>query len=568
MNTDFSAPGEKQWNAEQERTNDAGTMKQDLSDKDGQNERAQTKLDSLGEKDPEKFGGQVTVEDDASAERARDNGVDEIFLYKVGLINSTMSQIGWGAYHYKLFMLCSLGFLNDNIWLQGVAIILPQITRELSPPGGHVAFVTLSLYVGLILGASLWGVSADIVGRRLSFNITLGLSGVFGLAAGASPNFVALCSLIACTGFGVGGSLPVDSTFFLDQVPAAQQWTLVLMSLWWSVGQLIASLIAWVFIVNFSCPDNVPCTNQNNQGWRYTLYTLGALTTAMFLVRFLVFKVQESPKYLIARGRDQEALDVMHTIAKANGKEISLTLRDLQLRSPDSDMSEIKYTNKELVKRALAEVSLAHVKPLFSTTKLAINFTLLMWLWLAIGIAYPLYNAFLPTFLAQKAASASAATSVNTTYKNYAIISTSGIPGSLFASWLVERTRSGGKFSLGGRKLALAVSTVAVGVFLFIFTIATTNSAVLGINYAAGFFQNSMYGILYCVSPESIPSPNRGTAEAILSSLNRIGGLQAPIIATYAGLTTSIPLYVSASLFVISGIVACFLRETAGKAAL
>ena len=38
----------------------------------------------------------------------------------------------------------------------------------------------------------------------------------------------------------------------------------------------------------------------------------GALTFCMFLLRFVVFDLQESPKYLIANGRDREAYEARH----------------------------------------------------------------------------------------------------------------------------------------------------------------------------------------------------------------------------------------------------------------
>ncbi len=84
-----------------------------------------------------------------------------------------------------------------------MAIILPEIQRELHPV--RVEFATLALYVGLILGASTWGILADLIGRRLSFNITLLIGGVFGVAAGGANNFTTLAALVACMGFGVGG---------------------------------------------------------------------------------------------------------------------------------------------------------------------------------------------------------------------------------------------------------------------------------------------------------------------------------------------------------------------------
>jgi hypothetical protein len=53
------------------------------------------------------------------------------------------------------------------------------------------------------------------------------------------------------------------------------QWTLTLLSAWWAVGQLVASVIAWGFIGNFSCSTDTPvgqCHKADNMGWRYTLY--------------------------------------------------------------------------------------------------------------------------------------------------------------------------------------------------------------------------------------------------------------------------------------------------------
>jgi MFS family permease len=111
-------------------------------------------------------------------------------------------------------------------------------------PATRVKFATLSLFVGLIFGAAFWGVSADIVGRRFSWNCTLFIGGIFGIGCGAAPTFVAFCCLIACMGFGVGGNLPVDGTMFLEFMPGTHQWLLTFLSIWWAIGQVVASLIA------------------------------------------------------------------------------------------------------------------------------------------------------------------------------------------------------------------------------------------------------------------------------------------------------------------------------------
>ena len=77
-----------------------------------------------------------------------------------------------------------------------------------------------------------------------------------------------------------------------------------------------------------------------------------------------------------------------------------------------------------------------------------------------------------------------------------------------------------------------------------------------------------MWGALYCYTPEVIPSMHRGTGTGIAAAFNRICGLMAPIIATYVGFTST-PVYVSASLYVVAGLLSFALPfEPRGKASI
>ena len=69
-----------------------------------------------------------------------------------------------------------------DLWLQGVAIILPQVQADLDPP--RVEYITLSLYAGLITGATFFGSLADVIGRKPSWQISLLLTvSILGLSA-------------------------------------------------------------------------------------------------------------------------------------------------------------------------------------------------------------------------------------------------------------------------------------------------------------------------------------------------------------------------------------------------
>ena len=86
------------------------------------------------------------------------------------------------------------------------------------------------------------------------------------------------------------------------------------------------------------------------------------------------------------------------------------------------------------------------------------------YLFRTIGLAYPLFNSFLPLYLSERLSSDS---SRDQTYRDYSITSVCGIPGSVIACILVDWTRNTGKIAVGGRKTALALSTILTGIFLF-----------------------------------------------------------------------------------------------------
>ena len=81
----------------------------------------------------------------------------------------------------------------------------------------------------------------------------------------------------------------------------------------------------------------------------------------------------------------------------------------------------------------------------------------------------------------------------------------------------------------------------------------------LGWNCGYSFTSNVMYGVLYAITPELFPTKDRGTGNAITAAANRVFGIMSPIVALYANLTTSVPIYISGALFIVSGLIALLL---------
>lgn len=105
-----------------------------------------------------------------------------------------------------------------------------------------------------------------------------------------------------------------------------------------------------------------------------------------FILRFFVFHLYESPKYLMGRGRDAEAVEVVRAVARYNGRETTLTLEmltdvgTLATKSEDNERA-LDTSAKAAMMRKLNIFSGDHVKPLFATKKLAYSTTLLIILW-------------------------------------------------------------------------------------------------------------------------------------------------------------------------------------------
>ena len=76
----------------------------------------------------------------------------------------------------------------------------------------------------MLVGAVFWGLFADVVGRKIAFNISLFICAIFTIVAGASPNWESLGFFIAAGAFGAGGNLILDTTVFIEYLPSKKQW--------------------------------------------------------------------------------------------------------------------------------------------------------------------------------------------------------------------------------------------------------------------------------------------------------------------------------------------------------
>lgn len=124
-------------------------------------------------------------------------------------------------------------------------------------------------------------------------------------------------------------------------------------------------------------------------GWRYLMFSLGAICLCVFFLRFVVFRFQESPKYLLYRGKDEKAVQVLHNIAKFNGRRCGLTMAVFAALTDEDSSVGSAETGKPILGAGAKQlhssfgsklkIELVRYKLLFANASMA-RLTILVWI--------------------------------------------------------------------------------------------------------------------------------------------------------------------------------------------
>ena len=182
-----------------------------------------------------------------------------------------------------------------------LGFVVPGMAKEYglkSPVNPHasvpVALLPLAGIAGTVVGSFVWGELSDRAGRRASI-LFAGVLFVATAICGSMPGFELNIVMCFVMGLGVGGMLPITFALIAETVPARHRgWLMVLIGGDVAGGYILVSWLSSALTPEF--------------GWRI-LWLLGLPTGLLLLL--LNRWIPESPRFLIARGRDEEARAVM-----------------------------------------------------------------------------------------------------------------------------------------------------------------------------------------------------------------------------------------------------------------
>jgi len=429
-------------------------------------------------------------------------------------IEEAIERIGVGRFQYKLLAICGVGWAADAMEVIIIAFVIPAVITEWQLTTAQAGFIGTAIFIGMLVGAWFWGIITDRIGRKPSFQLTVLVDSVFGFLSALSPAYIWLVILRGITGFGVGGTLPVDYSIFSEYLPKRHRGRyLVLLESFWALGTIVAAALAWLIV------PHMP-----NGGWRVLL----AVSAVPGLIVFFIRRhVPESPRYLLIDGREEEARAVLQQVARENNVSLEIDRLQIQERTQDAPV------------RALWQSPLART-------------TLMLWLtWFCISLGY--YGTFiwLPRIFVSRGFD------FLRTYQNVFIMALAQLPGYFSAAYLVERW---------GRKGTLTAYMVLSGVFTCLFAVVSGEPFIVGAAVLMSFFTLGAWGVVYAYTPELYPTEVRATGMGAASGMTRIAGAIAPIL---GGILLPISLVAALSLyaiaFIVGGVVVLLLgRETKG----
>ncbi|XP_060537458.1 synaptic vesicle glycoprotein 2B-like [Cylas formicarius] len=219
----------------------------------------------------------------------------------------------YGKFHYLLLAICGFVSTSEEMDVISMSFILPAAQCDLNLNTQTKGWLNSIIFIGMMAGAYSWGSVADAIGRKKVLIVSSFMNAVCIVASSFSQSYEWFMLFRFLNGAALGGSGPVIWPYFAEFQPKAKRGSMLsFMAAFWTLGNLFVAGLAWLII-----PAEIDLTTQHfvYNSWRIFLLVM-ALPS--FIVAILLCFLPESPKYLLTRGKSEEAIAIFKHIYHIN----------------------------------------------------------------------------------------------------------------------------------------------------------------------------------------------------------------------------------------------------------
>lgn len=187
------------------------------------------------------------------------------------------------------FLAAFLGWTMDSFDYFIVVLVYADIAKEFGVSLTRMAFLTTATLLMRPIGALVFGLWADRVGRRIPLIVDVCFYSLVGFLCAFAPNFTVLLVLRLLYGIGMGGEWGLGAALAMEKIPARRRGFFSgLLQEGYSTGYLLAAAVYLVIHQVFGL------------GWRY-LFAFSVLPALISLI--IRSRVKESEVWQATRDR-------------------------------------------------------------------------------------------------------------------------------------------------------------------------------------------------------------------------------------------------------------------------
>lgn len=445
-----------------------------------------------------------------------------------GRLSEVMDRIGWTRAHAIVAGLVLAGMFFDALEQDTTGAITQGLKASFGAGTADLAFVNTVMIIGGLVGRVATGYLADRKGRRyaLAFNLLLYTLG--GVLSAVAPNLVFLEVSRFIVGVGLGGEFTVGLALVTEVVATKYRGTVAASLNIGSGG--VGNFVAFgLFLVVLGPLNDVLGGTSASWRWLYVLLAVPAV-----LVVFIRRYMPESPRFLLSKGRLDEANAALTTLAsgrlsRKNRGEVTPYLTEADIPA--------------VVGRTVPLRTLATAGSLRRTAAIGIAS------WMSFGAQITLL-VLMPSILVAQGYSISDSLAF-TMVMNF---------GSLLgacAAALLARV-------VGRRTTVVSAAVLGCGAAVAFASFAHGTTLILLLGGTFQLFALLLNTTLAAWSPEVYPTEVRALGTSIVNGIGNVSGAVMPLVAVpvFAGWGMSGVFLMLASMYVVLAIAARFAPET------
>ncbi|WP_415466237.1 MFS transporter [Clostridium saccharoperbutylacetonicum] len=221
-----------------------------------------------------------------------------------------IESVPFCKWHIKPRVIIGTATFFDGFDSLSLAYALPVLIGLWKLSAGQIGMLIAAGYLGQAVGALMFGVIAERYGRVFSIKISIFMMSIVGLACMFAGNFEVLFVLRFLQGIGLGGEVPVAATY-INELSRAE-----------GRGKFFM-LYELIFPLSLMVTAQIGALIVPSLGWKW-MFLIGGGAGLLMLPLF--FKLNESPRWLISKGRFDQAERIVEDLEAATDIRVPVTM--------------------------------------------------------------------------------------------------------------------------------------------------------------------------------------------------------------------------------------------------